>query len=264
MPVAASVALRESVTQRLVAAGCVAAAEEAAELLDAAPDVLMLERWLGRREAGEPLAWITGGMQFDGRWVVVDPGVYVPRLQSEKLAQRAASLLRLTRGRRLADLCTGSGAVAVSVAHALEGAIVVGVDIDPAAAACARKNGVAAAVADLGGALRSDAFDLVTAVAPYVPTDAMGYLPADVQRYEPRRALDGGPDGLTVVRRVIVDAARLLRDGGWLLLEVGGDQDEELVCALGQTGFGAIETWRDEDGDLRGVAARRRRRDRDD
>ena len=77
--------------------------------------------------------------------------------------------------------------------------------------------------------LRPGAFDLVTAVAPYVPTGALRLLPADVQRYEPRRALDGGTDGLDLVRRVVEAAARLLRPGGWLLVEVGGDQDAALA-----------------------------------
>jgi release factor glutamine methyltransferase len=256
VPVTASAALRESVGRRLAAAGCVAAAEEASELLAAAPDEATLADWLGRREAGVPLAWITGGLQFAGRAVSVDAGVYVPRVQTEELVRRACRLLRAARGPAV-DLCTGSGAVAVSLAGAVAGATVIGVDIDRAAAACARKNGVPVVIGDLGGALRSGAFGLVTAVAPYVPTGALGYLPADVQRYEPRRALDGGEDGLAVVRGVILDAARLLRAGGWLLLEVGANQDEALAGELTRAGFDRIETWRDEDGDLRGVAARR-------
>ncbi len=257
MSILAFVALRESLTRRLVAAGCVAAAEEAAELLDAAPDEVTLERWVARREAGEPLAWITGGLQFDGRRVQVDPGVYVPRIQTEALARRAAGLLRATGGRHVADLCTGSGAVALLIRTAVPDATVVGVDVDPAAAGCARKNGVVAVVGDVGSALRSGVFDVVAAVAPYVPTGALQYLPADVQRYEPRLALDGGSDGLDVVRRVIADAARLLREGGWLVLEVGGDEDEGLSPELIGAGFERIDTWRDEDGDLRGIAARR-------
>jgi release factor glutamine methyltransferase len=204
-----------------------------------------------------PLAWLVGGTDFAGRRFRVDPGVYVPRRQSEELARRAAVRMGAAGGSRLADLCTGAGAVAASVAASVSEATVVGVDLDRGAAACARANRVPVIVGDLGSALRSSAFDVVTAVAPYVPTASLRLLPADVQRYEPRAALDGGADGLAVVRRVIADASRLLRIGGWLLLELGGDQDTDVAAELGAFGFGEIENWRDEDGDLRGVAARR-------
>ncbi len=134
-------------------------------------------------------------------------------------------------------------------------ATVVGVDLDPRAAACARRNGVRAIAGDLDDPLRSSVFDVVTAVAPYVPTGELRLLPADVRRYEPRIALDGGEDGLAVVRRVVSAGARLLRGGGWLLLEIGGDQDRALTPTLDANGFTSIDPWFDEDGDLRGVAA---------
>ena len=170
---------------------------------------------------------------------------------------RAAA--RLPAGGRAVDLCTGAGAVAAHLAAEVRGALVVGVDVDARAAACARRNRLPAVVADLGRVpLRTGVFDLVTAVAPYVPTGALRLLPADVQRYEPRLALDGGPDGLDLVRRVVAAAARLLRPGGWLLVEVGGDQDVALAPALATARFGPGEPWHDEDGDLRGVAARKR------
>ncbi|MPY94031.1 MAG: hypothetical protein GEV08_13500 [Acidimicrobiia bacterium] len=136
-------------------------------------------------------------------------------------------------------------------------ATVIGIDVDVRAAACARRNGVPTAVADLDGPLRPhEGFDIVTAVAPYVPTGELRLLPTDVQRYEPRLALDGGADGLDLVHRVIAAAGRLLRPGGRLLLELGGDQDEALVPALAATGFDLVTPWWDEDGDLRGIAAR--------
>jgi release factor glutamine methyltransferase len=242
------------VVGRLAAAGCVAAEEEAAELLAAAADGVTLENWVRRREQGEPLAWLTGTTRFCGHEVGVDPGVYVPRPQSEELARRAALLL--PDGGRAADLCTGSGAVAFHLSAKVPGATVVGADIDRRAVRCARGNGVRAVLGDLGGPLRPGAFDVVTAVAPYVPTGALRTLPADVLRYEPRRALDGGPDGLDLVRRVVAGAGVLLRPGGWLLLEVGGDQDAALCHDLAAAGFGPATTWCDEDGDLRGLAAR--------
>jgi release factor glutamine methyltransferase len=257
-----STSLAAAVAERLAVAGCVAAEEEADELVAAAPDEDVLDGWVRRREQGEPLAWITGTMLFCGRPLRVGPGVYVPRYETEELARRAAAHLvdaaagDLPRVPRAADLCTGAGAVAAHLAAAVPGATVVGVDIDPLAVTCARRNGVAAVHSDLDAPLRSGAFDVVTAVAPYVPRRDIAFLPADVRRYEPRRALDGGDDGLDVVRRVVVGAARLLRPGGWLLAEVGGDQDELVIPSLTAAGFATPASWRDEDGDLRGVAAR--------
>ena len=133
---------------------------------------------------------------------------------------------------------------------------VVGVDLDPAAAACARRNGVPAVVGDLAEPLRPGArFDLVTAVAPYVPTDELRLLPADVVRYEPPLALAGGADGLDVVRRIVVAAAQRLAPGGWLVLEVGGDQEVALRPTLAAHGFDQVDPWYDDEGDLRGLAA---------
>jgi release factor glutamine methyltransferase len=258
----ASASVLAAVVERLLAAGCVTAEEEADDLVAAAPDERVLGGWVRRRERGEPLAWITGTTRFGGRPLRVDPGVYVPRHETEQLARRAAARLRDAAADvppcvpRAADLCTGTGAVAAHLATAVPGAAVVGVDIDRRAVACARRNGIAAVRGDLDAPLRSEAFDVVAAVAPYVPRRDIAYLPADVQRYEPRRALDGGEDGLDVVRRVVAGAARLLRPGGWLLVEVGGDQDDLLAPSLTAAGFGAPASWHDEDGDLRGLAAR--------
>jgi release factor glutamine methyltransferase len=97
-------------------------------------------------------------------------------------------------------------------------------------------------------------------VTPYVPTSELHLLPADVQRYEPRVALDGGRDGLDVVRRAIQDAGRLLRPDGWFLTEIGGDQEEPAGRALAAAGFGPAGAWRDADGDLRGLGAQLRSR----
>jgi release factor glutamine methyltransferase len=245
-----------AVVTRLRAAGCVAAEEEAHELLTAAPDRDVLEGWLSRRERGEPLAWITGGLEFCGRRVRVTPGVYVPRIQSEELARRAGRLLP-DHG-RAADLCTGAGAIAAHLLAVVPTASVIGVDLDADAVACAAGNGVHAVVGDLAEPLGPlGSFDVVTAVPPYVPTGQLRLLPPDVQRYEPRVALDGGTDGLDVARRVVVAASLLLARGGWLLIELGADQDETLRPDLVAAGFGDVESWRDEDGDLRGLAARR-------
>jgi release factor glutamine methyltransferase len=240
---------------RLRDAGCVAATEEAARLAAAASDEVTLEEWVRRRERGEPLAWIIGETNFCGRKLHVAPGVYVPRVQTEELAHRAAALLP-DHGRAV-DLCTGAGAVAAHLVAQVPTATVVGVDIDLHAAVCARRNGVPAVVGDVANLPlpASGHFDIVTAVAPYVPTTGIRLLPSDVQRYEPRRAIDGGEDGLRVVRRVVVTAARLLRCDGWLLVEVGWNQEAALTSTLEAAGFRSGTPWRDADGDVRGIAA---------
>jgi release factor glutamine methyltransferase len=250
-------AFAAAVVERLAAAGCVAAADEAVEFLAAAPDRLTLESWLCRRELGEPPAWITRSVAFCGQTLHMAPGVYVPRFQSEELARRAAALLP-SHGRAV-DLCTGAGAIAAHLKAQVPTASVIGIDVDERAATCARRNGVDAVVGDLSAPLRSEAlFDVVTAVAPYVPTAQLRLLPADVQRYEPRLALDGGVDGLQLVRRVITAASALLSPGGWLLIEVGGDHDRTLAPSFTEHGFDLVTPWWDDDGDLRGVAAQRR------
>lgn len=250
------VSTRAGVIERLGAAGCVAADLEADEMLAAAVDEATLERWISRRERGEPLAWIVGTAMFCGRRISVGPGVYVPRPQTEELARRAAAVL--PRGGRALDLCTGSGAVAAHLAAVDLTAAIVAVDLDERATRCASHNGIDSLVGDLDEPLRPDArFDVITAVAPYVPTDALRLLPSDVQTYEPRLALDGGGDGLEVLQRVVRAAGRHLRLGGHLLIEVGSDHDEVLADSLGDAGFVDVSSWYDDDGDLRGIVARR-------
>lgn len=249
-----------AVVERLRQAGCVAAEEEAAELrATAAGDGDLLDALVDRRCTGEPLAWIVGTIRFCGVPVLVHPGVYVPRGQSEPLVWEAVR--RLPHDGVAVDLCTGSGAVAVVLARCRPAATVVAGDIDPLAVACARANGVAASASDLASGLPPSSVgraDVVTAVVPYVPSDALPFLPRDVLAHEPRHALDGGPDGTRLLLRAAEAAARLLRPGGSLLLELGGDQAERMGPALSSLGFEDTTVLADEDGDTRAVVARLR------
>ena len=244
------------VARLLRGAGCVAADREAAELCAAAPDVPTLDAWVHRREQGEPLAWITGSVTFCGRQLRVDRGVYVPRPQTEGLARRAAAAL--PTGGRAVDLCSGSGAVA---AHLRAGdllAAVVGVELDPVAARCTWANGVPVVLGDLDAPLHAPGIvDVVTAVAPYVPHDALALLPRDIIDHEPLLALDGGDVGLDVLRRVVAATGRLLRPGGRIFVELGGGQDRLLAPDLAAAGLVDVEPWADEEGDLRGLSAAR-------
>jgi release factor glutamine methyltransferase len=249
---------RASITGRLSAAGCIAAAEEADELIAAAGGVPeVLAAMVDRRSTGEPMAWITGSVEFCAVTVRVAPGVYVPRWHTEPLARRAASLLP-ARGVAV-DLCTGCGAIAVVLGAAVPEAQVVATELDHEAARCARGNGVEVFEGFLDDPLPrrlEHGVDVMSAVVPYVPTDALRLLPRDVQAFEPRRALDGGVDGTELLAEVVRRSVRWLRPGGWLLFELGGDQAEPMRALLGQLGFEAIDVMVDEDGDPRAICAR--------
>jgi release factor glutamine methyltransferase len=244
-------------TAQLSRAGCVAAEEEAQELLACAGgDEALLSALAERRVAGEPLAWITGYAPFGDLAVLVHPGVYVPRWQSVELALRAASLLP-DDGTAI-DLCTGSGAIAASLRAARPAARIAATDTDARAVACARANGVESFLGDLFDAVPAamrGVTDVVVAVVPYVPSPALHLLPRDTLAFEDPSHYDGGPDGTDLLRRVVEGAPGFLRRGGALLLEVGGDQVELLGPVLEGLGYAALESWTDEDGDRRGLQA---------
>jgi release factor glutamine methyltransferase len=189
----------------------------------------------------------------------VDPKVFVPRPHTQALARRAVSVLP-AHGIAV-DLCTGSGAVAAVLRSARPHAAVVATDVDPAAVACARRNGVRALLGDLDEPLSASwrgRVDVITAVVPNVPTEELQLLPRDVLANEPRLALDGGPGGMLVLVRAAEAAARWLRPDGSVLLELGGDQAHELATILADVGLSEIRVHRDGDGRDRAIEARRR------
>ena len=150
--------------------------------------------------------------------------------------------------------------VAVMLAATGPNARVVATDIDPIAVACARCNGVETYEGSLDESLPSSfagSADVLTAVPPYVPTDELRFLPRDVRRFEPVAALDGGPEGTDLLAEIARRSSRWLRPGGWLLLELGGDQATALREPLRRAGFEKPEIIRDAEGDPRGVVARR-------
>jgi len=248
---------RVSVTRILTEAGCIAAREEADELIRAAAgDDGVLEDVVSRRASGEPLAWLTGAVTFCGLNLFVDPGVYVPRSQTEPLARRAATLL--PPAGVAVDLCTGAGAIAAVMAKAVPTAQVRATELDEDAARCARRNGVEVFEGFLDDPLPHELehrVDVLTAVVPYVPTDSLRLLPRDVQRFEPRLALDGGADGTDLLVEVVRRSTRWLKPGGWLLLELGGDQARPMDRLLRDVGFEGIDVMADEDGDIRAICA---------
>lgn len=248
----------EKTVLALRGAGCVAAEEEAAELVVATGgDRTALAGLVARRCAGEPLAWLVGSVSFCGETVLVRPGVYVPRWQSEPLATEALS--RLPEDGVAVDLCTGAGAIAVVLSRRRPGARVVASEIDPVAVVCARDNGIEVYQGEMTSCLPGELegqVDVVTAVVPYVPTDELRLLPRDVTAFEPRVALDGGSDGTAFLDQAAREATSLLRPGGSLLLELGGDQAELLRPVLEENGYGEIEMLVDDEGDTRAVVCR--------
>ena len=246
-----------ALAELLADAGFVAAAEEADELLArAAGDAELLAALVARRLTGEPLAWITGSVTFCGLEVRVDPGVYVPRWQSEPLALRAAE--RLPAGGLAIDVCTGAGAIAKTLMARRPGARVVATDVDERAVACARRNGVDAHRGDLLAPLPralEGRVDVVVGVVPYVPTPELPLLQRDTLTFESTLSYDGGPDGTNILRRVLTDSPRFLRRGGAVLLELGADQPEALAADLDRRGYANVTVLHDEDGDVRGIEA---------
>jgi release factor glutamine methyltransferase len=249
---------RASVTQTLTEAGCIAAGEEADELMQAAggdPDVL--DDLVSRRTNGEPIAWLCGAVTFCGIRLLVTPGVFVPRWQTEPLARRAATLL--PSAGVAVDLCTGSGAVAAVLAATVPTAQVLATELDERAVRCARANGVEVLEGFLDDPLPrklEHRVDVLTAVVPYVPTAALRFLPRDVQAFEPRLALDGGVEGTELLAQVVRRSPDWLRCGGWLLMELGGAQVDAITHLLHESGFVALDVMTDQDGDPRAICAR--------
>ena len=249
---------------RLRTAGCVFAEDEARLLSETATTPDELDDLTGRREAGEPLEQLVGWVEFCGLRLAVAPGVFVPRQRTALLVREAVALLG--PGSVLVDLGCGNGAIAAAALAAVPGLEVYAVDVDPAAVACARRNLPPDRVleGDLYAALPralAGGVSVVVANAPYVPTEEIALMPREARDHEHRVALDGGPDGLSVQRRVIAEAQTWLRPGGHVLVETGRGQLEGTGAALRAAGFVVTVTADEESG---GVAVTGADASRDD
>ncbi|MEV0123919.1 putative protein N(5)-glutamine methyltransferase [Streptomyces sp. NPDC050703] len=233
-----------SVVTALRAAGCVFAEDEAELLLSTARSLDEASAMVRRRAGGLPLEHVLGWAEFHGLRIIVDPGVFVPRRRTEFLVDRAVALAG--REAVVVDLCCGSGALGAALAARLDRVELHAADIDPAAVRCARRNLVAAGgrvhegdlYAPLPGELRGRVAILLANV-PYVPTAEVGLLPAEAREHEARVALDGGGDGLDVLRRVTERAPRWLAPGGHLLFETSEAQVPAAVDAVERAGLTA-------------------------
>ncbi|WP_030613470.1 putative protein N(5)-glutamine methyltransferase [Streptomyces sclerotialus] len=233
--------LRSAAVSRLRETGSVFAEDEADLLLATAGSPAQLDAMVERRAAGLPLEQVLGWAEFCGLRVTVAPGVFVPRRRTEFLAGQAVALATAALADTAApatrplvvDLCCGSGAVGAALAAAVPdpGVELYAADIDPAAVRCARRN----IPRTVGEVHEGDLFealpetvrgriDVLVANVPYVPTDEVGLLPPEAREHEPLAALDGGADGLDILRRVTAAAPYWLAPGGHLLVETSERQ----------------------------------------
>jgi release factor glutamine methyltransferase len=225
------------VVERLRAAGCVFAEDEAALLVAAADTPASLAALVERRVAGEPLEHVVGWAEFHGLRLHVARGVFVPRRRTEFLADQAIALAR--PGAVVVDLCCGCGALGAAVAAAVPVELHAA-DVAPAAVEVARRN--------VGRVYRGDLFaalpvvlrgrvEVLVANVPYVPTGEIELMPAEARDHEPRQALDGGTDGLDVLRRVAAQAPAWLAPGGHLLVETGERQAPTAAAVMAGAGL---------------------------
>lgn len=214
-------------------------------------------RYLHQRLGGRPTQHITGRQEFYGRMFRVSRDVLIPRPETEHLVE--AALPHCTPDARVLDVGTGSGAIAVTLAYESR-ARVAATDVSAAALAMARRNAAAlgAAVAlvqaDLTMAVAVGSVDVLVSNPPYVAEEDAASLAAEVRDYEPHGALFAGRDGLAVYRRLVPEAARVLRPGGWLLLELGAGQREAVAGLLGE-GWDSVRAHQDYAGIARVLEA---------
>ncbi|WIE76318.1 putative protein N(5)-glutamine methyltransferase [Curtobacterium sp. MCSS17_007] len=233
---------RAALAARLRSAGSVFAEDEADLLLEAGDgDPVKLRGLVQRRLAGEPLEVVLGWAAFDGHRVRVAPGVFVPRTRTTVVVEQAAR--RLQRYDRVVDLCCGVGAISVALLGRVGALDLVAADIDPDAVDVAAEN-----IGDRGIVVLGDLFaplperfrgvvDVIAVNAPYVPSDALATMPTEAREHERLVALDGGPDGLDVHRRVASGAGEWLCPGGAVVIEVSSAQAPVSAAAFEGAGF---------------------------
>lgn len=219
-----------------------------------------------RRVEHWPVAYLIGRREFYLLPFEVTPAVLIPRPETETLVLQALALLKGKAGARVLDLGTGSGCIAVSIAHQAKGAAVTAVDVSPDALDVARRNATAHGVADRVRFLPGDlfaplpagaAFDLIVSNPPYVTQGELAGLAPEVRDHEPRLAFDGGPDGLNFYRRIAADAGRFLAPGGSVLVEIGATQEAAVRSMFAAAGLTVGPTVKDAAGLPRVVIAKK-------
>jgi release factor glutamine methyltransferase len=221
--------------------------------------------YLERRVDREPFQYITGHQEFYGLDFEVTPDVLIPRPETEILVEAAIELLSGSDKGSFCEIGVGSGCISISIVHAVCEARGLGVDISAKALEVARRNAARHGVVDRLTLRQGDAFkgingkfDLVVSNPPYVPRGSIDSLQAEVGRFEPRSALDGGDDGLDIVKKIVCDAPGTLNPGGVLLMEIGFDQSEPVAAFFDERNWGEPEFLPDLQGIPRTVKCRLR------
>jgi release factor glutamine methyltransferase len=218
---------------------------------------------IARRKLSEPIQYITGEREFYGLRFTVTPDVLIPRPETEHLVEAALERIPVDSPMRIVDVGTGSGAIAVALAHSRPLTKVTALDISPAALKIAESNAAAHNVAsrirflesDLLEAVQHEQFDIIVSNPPYIADSERDSLNAEVREYEPAKALFAGPTGLEIYQQLIPQAAKALVSGGWLLMEIGAGQDSQLRQLL--EGWNEVSFLPDLQGILRVAIAQR-------
>lgn len=214
-----------------------------------------LDEWVCRRIAGEPFQYIVGSVEFYNIELAVGPGVLIPRPETELLVEHALQLLADTpSGTEVLDLCTGSGAIPLALAHERPDLSYLGIDLSPEALAWAEHNR-ASLNPPLCQFLQGDLFAplgpprprfrLITANPPYVSPVEYRELPSEVKDFEPQLALEADDDGMAIEKRIADEARGHLQPDGWLLLEIGESQGKRLAEHLQSLGYQEVAILKD-------------------
>jgi release factor glutamine methyltransferase len=219
-----------------------------------------------RRGAREPVAYLVGFREFFSLRFEVGPGVFIPRPETETLVLESLEILKSTASPpQVLDLCCGSGAIGVSIAVNAPSTSVTSIDQNDAPVEFTKKNAARHGVADRVSVLQGDLFsplstdsrfDVIACNPPYVTTAEIERLDVDVKSYEPHAALDGGPDGLDILRRVAAESSRRLKPAGWILFELSPEQGDAAQQILREVGLQSVASVKDLSGSVRVVKGR--------
>ena len=234
----------------------------------------LLEELVNKRIAGVPLAYLIGKQEFSGIEFLCSPQAMIPRKETELLAKAALEKLHVLEEKRpekklkVLDLCTGSGIIVLTIAHRFKNCECWGVDISQEAVELAQNNArlldlekkTKFVVGDLFSPFKSTehhkSMDMITCNPPYISSSQMELMPQEIIKHEPRAAFDGGAFGINVLMRVIRQAPQYLKSDSWLCFEVGLGQGNKIINIFKKiSGYEEIETFIDEDGNIRVVAA---------
>jgi len=213
-----------------------------------------IEALVARAEQGEPIQYIIGHVDFRGLEIHCDPRALIPRPETELLVDTI--LESDLKPLKIADVCTGTGCIGLALARELLDAQVTAIDISPEALALAKENSERLGLSEkfqtlennLLEGIEENSFDVVVSNPPYIFSKVWKKLDASVKEFEPQLALDGGEEGMDLIVPLVEQAAKVLKPGGGLFLEIGYDQGQEVSCTLNEAGFTNVRVVKDHAG----------------